>query len=88
MFDINTAANIAEIAVAIAILISLASVGYQIRRGDRIASASALQSVLDAFSDQQLRQYLEHPEVMAVLVRGHHWLEDLSRAEQSIFSTQ
>ena len=87
MFDINTAANIAEIAGGIAILVSLAYVGYQIRQSNRIASASALQSVLDAFSDRQLRQYLEHPEVMPVLVRGHHCLEDLSRAERSIFST-
>ena len=42
MFDINTAANIAEIAGGIAILVSLAYVGYQIRQSNRIASASEI----------------------------------------------
>jgi hypothetical protein len=34
MFDINTAANIAEIAGGIAILVSLIYVGYQIRQSN------------------------------------------------------
>ena len=85
--DINTAANIAEIAGGIAILVSLIYVGYQIRQSNRIASAAALQSVLDNFSERQLRQYLEHPEVMGILVRGHNCHEDLSRADRSVFST-
>jgi hypothetical protein len=87
MIDINTAANIAEIAGGIAILVSLLYVGYQVRQSNRIASAAALQSVLDAFSDRQLSQYLEHPEIMGILVRGHHCHEDLPHADRSIFSS-
>ncbi len=87
MIDITTAANIAEIGGGIAILVSLLYVGYQIRQSNRIASAAALQSVLDGFSERQLRQYLEHPEVMPILVRGHHSEENLPRGEWSIFST-
>jgi hypothetical protein len=87
MIDINTAANIAEIAGGIAILVSLIYVGYQIRQSNRIASAAALQSVLDGFSERQLRQYLEHPGVMGILARGHHCCEELSREDRSVFST-
>ena len=86
MTDIGTAANIAEIVGGLAILVSLAYVGYQIRQSNRIASAAALQSVLDGFSERQLRQYLEHAEVMSILVRGHYSTENLSRGEWSVFS--
>jgi hypothetical protein len=86
MLDMNTAANIAEIGGGIAILVSLMYVGYQIRQSNRIASASALQSVLDRFSDRNLNQYMEHPEVTDILVRGHISLDSLSANEKVIFS--
>ena len=85
--DINTAANIAEIAGGIAILVSLIYVGYQVRQSNRIASAAALQSVLGAYSDRQLSQYLEHPEVMGILVRGHYCYEDLSYTDRTILNS-
>ena len=44
MFDINTAANIAEIAGGIAILVSLIYVGYQIRQSNRIAKVESVRS--------------------------------------------
>jgi hypothetical protein len=87
MMDINTAANIAEIGGGIAILVSLIYVGYQVRQSNRIASAAALQSVLDAFSDRQLSVYLEHPEIMGILVRGHYCYEDLPYADRTIFNS-
>ena len=87
MIDINTAANIAEIAGGIAILVSLAYVGYQIRQSNRIASASALQTILDRFSDRSINTYLEHPETTSILVRGHHGLDMLTLDERQFFSS-
>jgi hypothetical protein len=86
MIDINTAANIAEIAGGIAILVSLAYVGYQVRQSNRIASASALQSVLDRFSDRSINQYMEHPETTGILARGHNSLDKLSPDEAALFA--
>jgi hypothetical protein len=87
MIDINTAANIAEIAGGIAILVSLIYVGYQIRQSNRIASAAALQSVLEGFSDRNVKDYLDHPEIMGVLARGHHCHDDLDALERTIFNS-
>jgi hypothetical protein len=86
LIDINTAANIAEICGGIAILVSLVYVGYQIKQSNRIASAMALQSVLDRFSDRNLNQYMKHPEITEILVRGHRRLDDLSVQDQVIFN--
>jgi hypothetical protein len=87
MIDISTAANVAEIAGGIAILVSLAYVGYQIRQSNRIASASALQTILDRFSDRSISTYLEHPETTSILVRGHNDLDKLSPEERAFFSS-
>jgi hypothetical protein len=87
MIDINTAANIAEIAGGIAILVSLLYVGYQVKQSNRIASASALQSVLDRFADRSINTYMEHPEITSILVRGHNGLDKLSPDEQVLFSS-
>lgn len=86
MIDINTAANVAEIAGGVAILVSLLYVGFQIRQSNRIASSAALQSVLEGFSDRNIHDYLEHPEIVGVLARGHHRYEDLSIKETIIFN--
>lgn len=87
MVDISTAANIAEIAGGLAILVSLVYVGYQIHQSNRIASAAALQSVLEGYSDRNVKDYLEHPEIMGVLARGHHCHENLSLKEQTVFNS-
>ena len=53
MVDINTAANIAEIAGGIAILVSLVYVGYQIRQSNKIAKAESVRAVQNStFMDQ------------------------------------
>ena len=88
MIDINTAANIAEIAGGIAILVSLVYVGYQVRQSNRIASASALQAVLDRYSDRNIDQYMGRAEIKDmtdILVRGHHGLDSLSPSEDQFF---
>ena len=82
MVDIGVLANIAEISSGIAILVSLLYVGYQIRQSNRIASASALQSVLDRFADRTLSQYVEHPELGPLFVRGHLGVENLAISER------
>ena len=84
--NISTAANYAEIAGGFAVLVSLIYVGYQIRQSNRIASASALQSVLDRFSDRNISQYLEHPEIEQVMHRGHQCFNDLTILEGELFS--
>ncbi len=84
--DISTAANVAEIMGGFAILVSLVYVGYQIRQSNRIASASALQSVLDRFSDRTINQYIEHPEVTEVMARGHVNFESRTGYEGQLFS--
>jgi hypothetical protein len=45
MIEIETAANIAEIAGGIAILISLIYVGYQIRQSNKIAKAESVRAI-------------------------------------------
>jgi hypothetical protein len=53
MIDINTAANIAEIAGGIAILVSLIYVGFQIRQSNMIAKAESVRAIQDStFMDQ------------------------------------
>ena len=86
MIDMNTAANIAEIGGGMAILVSLVYVGYQVRQSNRIASATALQSVLDGFANRSLTQYMEHPETMDTLVLGHHHYKKLSAHEETFFN--
>lgn len=88
MIDINTAANIAKIGGGIAILVSLVYGGYQIRQSNRIASASALQSVLDRYADRSIDQFMASAEIADIediLVRGHHSLDNLSHREETFF---
>ena len=86
MIDINTAANIAEIAGGIAILVSLLYVGYQIRQSNRIASATALQSVLDGFTERVVNPFIVDAEVVDISLRGHISWESLSAIEKTRFA--
>ena len=86
MFDINTAANIAEIAGGIAILISLIYVGYQIRQSNRIASAAALQSVLDGFIERVMNPIIADSEITDIMNRGYMSWESLSTVEKTRFT--
>jgi hypothetical protein len=53
MIDMNTAANIAEIAGGVAILFSLMYAGFQIRQSNRIAKAQSIRSMMSSeFLDQ------------------------------------
>ena len=53
MIDMNTAANVAEIAGGIAILVSLTYAGFQIRQSNRIAKAESVRSMMSSdFLDQ------------------------------------
>jgi hypothetical protein len=53
MMDMNTAANVAEIAGGIAILVSLTYAGFQIRQSNRIAKAQSVSNMMSSdFLDQ------------------------------------
>ena len=82
MFDINTAANIAEIGGGVAILVSLLYVGYQIRQSNRLASASALQSVLGEYLDRNANNDVES---FTLFNRALLSWEDLSIVEKQQF---
>ena len=86
MIDINTAANIAEIAGGIAILVSLVYVGYQIRQSNRIASAAALQAVLDGYTERIMNPIIADGEIVDILTRGHMSWESLSVLEKARFA--
>jgi hypothetical protein len=88
MIDINTAANIAEIAGGIAILVSLLYVGYQIRQNNRIASATALQSVLTGHAERINVLNLQHPEGEDASWRGYKSWHDLSVRDKRLFNNQ
>ena len=84
--DINMAANIAEIGGGIAILVSLIYVGYQIRQSNRIASASALQTVLDGYTERIINPLIADAEVVDILHRGNLSWESLSAIEKTRFA--
>lgn len=86
MFDINTAANMAEIAGGIAVLISLIYVGYQIRQSNRIASATALQSVLDGFIESVMAPMIADGELTDIINRGFLSWDSLSTVEKTRFT--
>ena len=86
MMDINTAANIAEIAGGITILVSLIYVGYQIRQSNRIASATALQSVLDGFAERIMSPVIADGEFADIMNRGFMSWESLSTVEKTRFT--
>jgi hypothetical protein len=60
--DINNAANVAEIFGGIAILVSLAYVGYQVRQGNRIAKVESIRAA-------QVNSFLDEYD-MATIGRG------------------
>lgn len=84
--DINTAANIAEIGGGVAILVSLIYVGYQIRQSNRIASAAALQSVLDGFAERIMSPVIADGEFADIMNRGFMSWESLSTVEKTRFT--
>jgi hypothetical protein len=86
MMDMNTAANIAEIGGGIAILVSLIYVGYQIRQSNRIASAAALQSVLDGFAERIMSPMIADGDFADIMNRGIASWESLSMIEQTQFT--
>ena len=86
MMDINTAANIAEIGGGVAILVSLIYVGYQIRQSNRIASAAALQSVLDGFAERIMSPVIADGEFADIMNRGFMSWESLSTVEKTRFT--
>ena len=65
MLDINTAANIAEIAGGVAILISLLYVGYQIRQSNRWdQSAVSLTPTIVEVIETYLKDNPQAPSLM------------------------
>ena len=88
MIDINAAANIAEIAGGIAILVSLIYVGYQIRQSNRIASATALQSVLTGHAERISVINIQHAEGEDATWRGYKSWNDLSIRDKRLFNNQ
>jgi hypothetical protein len=88
MIEIDTAANIAEIAGGIAILVSLLYVGYQIRQSNRIASATALQAVLTGHAERNSIINLQHPEGEDATWRGYQSWNGLSVRDKRIFNNQ
>jgi hypothetical protein len=86
MMDINTAANIAEIGGGIAILVSLIYVGYQIRQSNRIASAAALQSVLDGYTERIMNPIIADGDFADIMNRGIASWESLSTIEKTRFT--
>jgi hypothetical protein len=88
MIDINTAANIAEIAGGIAILVSLIYVGYQIRQSNRIASATALQSVLTGHAERISVINIQQPECEDAAWCGYRSWNDLSVRDKRFFNNQ
>ena len=77
MMDINTAANIAEIAGGIAILVSLTYAGFQIRQSNQIAKVESIRSVLD-------NSFLDEYDIAAI-GRGFNSFDSLDNAEKWAF---
>lgn len=84
--DMETAVNIAEITGGVAILISLIYVGYQIRQSNRIASAAALQSVLDGYADRVMDPIIADGEMAELMNRGYMSWDSLSAVEKTRFT--
>ena len=77
MMDLNTAANMAEIGGGIAILVSLAYVGYEVRQTNRYAEAENIRAMQNTdFLDQYN---------MAVVGRGFSDFMALSYDEKWVF---
>ena len=74
MMDMNTAANIAEIAGGIAILISLTYAGFQIRQSNRIARVESIRSA-------QSNSFLDEYD-MATIGRGLVSFDSLNYADK------
>jgi hypothetical protein len=74
MIEMSTAANIAEIAGGIAILISLTYAGFQIRQSNRIARVESIRSV-------QGNSFLDNYD-MATIGRGFISFESLNYKEK------
>ncbi len=82
----ETAVNIAEITGGVAILISLVYVGYQIRQSNRIASAAALQAVLDGYSDRVMDPIIADGEMAELMIRGYMSWDSMSAVEKTRFT--
>ncbi len=78
--------NIGEFLGAIAVVVTLIYLATQLRESNKLARASSLQSVLDAFSERSISRSISHPETIDIQVRGHHCFEELSMQEQILFS--
>ena len=77
MMDMSTAANIAEIAGGIAILVSITYAGFQIRQSNRLARVESIRST-------QSNSFLDEYD-MAVIGKGLVSFDSLSYADKWAF---
>jgi len=76
---------IGELASALVVLITLIYLAIQIRESNKLARSSSLLAVLDGFSNNDISQGFQHPELMDISIRGYQDWNSLPLADKSRF---
>ena len=83
MSKLERYANIAEIVVAITVVISVLYLGYEIRRNTTASNMEATQNLL--VLDQQVSDWLLDPHINSIVVKARNDLASLSEEEREAF---
>ena len=76
---------IGELASALVVLITLIYLAIQVRESNRLARSSSLLAVMDGFSNNDISQSFQHPELLEISIRGYQDWNSLPLADKSRF---
>ena len=76
---------ISTLVASIATLITLFYLAIQVRESNKLARSSSLLAVLDGFTNNDISQSFQYPELLEVSTRGYQSWDNLPRSEKSKF---
>ena len=76
---------IGELVGALVVLITLIYLAMQVRESNKLARSSSLLAVLDGFTNNDVNQSFQYPELLETSIRGFQNWDNLPVREKSIF---
>ena len=76
---------VSALIASIATLMTLFYLAIQVRESNKLARSSSLLAVLDGFTNNDVNQGLQYPELLDISTRGYQDWESLPKREKSSF---
>jgi hypothetical protein len=81
----ETVGIVSTLIASIATLLTLFYLAIQVRESNKLARSSSLLAVLDGFTNNDVNQGFQYPEILEMSIRGYQNWDNLPLREKSLF---